>query len=69
VQQVVTFASPRTGAPDFRAGYQKVIPNQIRYENHGDLVPLVPPSAAFNPGLAAVVSRIPDIGKELATLE
>jgi hypothetical protein len=68
VQQVVTFASPRTGDPDFKAGYQKVIPNQIRYENYGDLVPLVPPTGAFIPGLAAVVSRIPDIGGELAAV-
>ncbi|SPF37093.1 putative Class 3 lipase [Candidatus Sulfopaludibacter sp. SbA4] len=68
VQQVVTFASPRTGDPDFRAGYQKVIPNQIRYENYGDLVPLVPPSAPFIGGLGAIVSRIPDIGKELAAI-
>lgn len=68
VQQVVTFASPRTGDPDFRAGYQKVIPNQIRYENYGDLVPLVPPSAPFIPGLAAVVGKIPDVGTKLAAL-
>jgi hypothetical protein len=68
VQQVVTFASPRTGDPDFQAGYQKVIPNQIRYENYGDLVPLVPPSGQFIAGLAAVVSLIPDIGKELAAI-
>lgn len=68
IQQVVTFASPRTGDPDFRAGYQKVIPNQIRYENYGDLVPLVPPSAPFIAGLAAVVGKVPNIGKELAAL-
>jgi hypothetical protein len=68
VQQVVSFASPRTGDPDFQAGYQKVVPNQIRYENYGDIVPLVPPSAAVIPGLAAFVSRIPDIGKDLAAV-
>jgi hypothetical protein len=68
VQQVVTFASPRTGDPDFRAGYQKVIPNQIRYENYGDLVPLVPPSALFIPGLAAVAGRIPNVGTQIAAL-
>jgi len=68
VQQVVTFASPRTGDTDFRAGYQKVIPNQIRYENYGDLVPLVPPDADFISGLAAIVAQIPDIGPELAKI-
>jgi len=68
VQQVVTFASPRTGDPGFRAGYQKVIPNQIRYENYGDLVPLMPPSQPFIGGLAALVAQIPDIGGDLAAL-
>lgn len=68
VQQVVTFASPKTGDPDFQAGYQKVIPNQIRYENYGDLVPLVPPAAPFIAGLAAVVKLIPDIGARLAAI-
>ena len=68
VEQVVTFASPRTGDAGFQAGYQKVIPNQIRYENYGDLVPLVPPPAVFISGLAAVVAQIPDIGKELAAI-
>jgi Lipase (class 3) len=68
VEQVITFASPRTGDPDFKAGYQKVIPNQIRYENYGDLVPLVPPSAPFIGGLAAVVKLVPGIGEKLAAL-
>lgn len=66
VQQVVTFASPRTGDADFRAGYQKIIPNQIRYENYGDLVPLLPASQPYIAGLAALLSRIPNIGAELA---
>ncbi|MBZ5603104.1 MAG: lipase family protein [Acidobacteriia bacterium] len=68
VQQVVTFASPKTGDTNFQAGYQKVIPNQIRYENYGDLVPLMPPASAFIAGLVAVVSLIPDIGPKLAAL-
>lgn len=68
VQQVVTFASPRTGDPAFQAGYQKVIPNQIRYENYGDLVPLVPPSGAFIGAIACIVKQIPDIGPELAAI-
>jgi hypothetical protein len=68
VAQVVTFASARTGDPDFRTGYQKVIPNQIRYENYGDLVPLLPPATPFIAGLAAVVALIPDIGHKLAAI-
>lgn len=68
VQQVITFASPKTGDPDFQTGYQKVIPNQIRYENYGDLVPLVPPAVSFIGGLAAVLGLIPDIGPKLAAL-
>jgi hypothetical protein len=68
VKQVVTFASPRTGDPEFQAGYQKVIPNQIRYENYGDLVPLLPCSEPFIPALAAILAKIPDIGTELASI-
>jgi hypothetical protein len=68
VQQVITFASPKTGDPVFQAGYQKVIPNQIRYENYGDLVPMVPPAEPFIAGLAAIVALIPDIGGRLAAI-
>jgi Lipase (class 3) len=68
VKQVVTFASPRTGDAAFKAGYQKLIPNQIRYENYGDIVPLLPTSQAFIPALAAILAKIPNIGTELATI-
>ena len=68
VRQVVTFASPKTGDSGFQAGYQQVIRNQIRYENYGDLVPLVPPEDEFITLLAAIVQRIPEIGPRLAAL-
>src|SRR5437868_3292793 len=68
VKQVVTFASPRTGDAGFQAGYQTVIPNQIRYENYGDLVPLVPPADELISGLADVVALILYIGPRLAQL-
>lgn len=43
VEPVVTFASPRPGDAAFRAGFDVAL-RQIRYENAGDVVPLVPPS-------------------------
>ena len=46
LQPVVTFASPKPGDPDFRTGFEAVI-SQTRYENDGDLVPLVPPTIDF----------------------
>jgi hypothetical protein len=68
IEQVVTFASPKAGDPDWQAGYQKVIPNQIRYENYGDLVPLLPPATQSIEILAAVISKVPDIGQTIAAL-
>ncbi|MGH8246100.1 MAG: lipase family protein, partial [Gammaproteobacteria bacterium] len=68
VKQVVTFASPKVGDRGFQAGYQRVIPNQIRYENDGDIVPLMPPADEFITDLADVVEYIPDIGSRLAAL-
>ncbi len=46
VEPVVTFASPRPGDVAFRQGCDAVL-RQIRYENHGDIVPLVPPSLTW----------------------
>jgi hypothetical protein len=66
VQQVMTFASPRPGDSGFRDGYQAVIGNHIRYENYGDLVPLVPPSSDLLDLLIAIINRIPDYGPEIA---
>lgn len=68
IAQVVTFASPRPGDVGFRAGYQAAIDNQVRYENFDDVVPLLPPSAKFIALAVAVLSLIPDVGKDLAKL-
>jgi len=46
VRPVVTFASPRPGDPAFRRGFDACL-RQIRYENYGDIVPLVPPSLTW----------------------
>lgn len=46
VQPVVAIASPRPGDPAFRDGFQAVL-QQTRYENDGDVVPLVPASLEF----------------------
>ena len=68
IQQVVTFASPKPGDVAFRDGYQKVIGNQVRYENYEDVVPLVPPSAKFIDAAVGLFSLIPDIGQKLSAL-
>jgi len=68
ISQVVTFASPKPGDAGFQAGYQSVIKGQIRYENFQDVVPLVPPSNSFIDLAVAILSRIPDIGPDLAKL-
>jgi hypothetical protein len=44
IEQVVTFASPKPGDGVFQAAYEKIFTDQVRYENHGDLVPLLPPA-------------------------
>jgi pimeloyl-ACP methyl ester carboxylesterase len=58
IAQVVTFASPKPGDGAFQAAYQKVITNQVRYENYDDLVPLLPPADDF----IKLVAEIPVIG-------
>src|SRR5260370_27476357 len=68
IKQVVTFAAPRSGDGAFQTGYQSVFKNHIRYENYGDLVPLLPPSDEFVGLLAKAVGYIPDIGPDLSKL-
>jgi hypothetical protein len=68
IKQVVTFAAPRSGDGGFQTGYQSVFKNHIRYENYGDLVPLLPPSDEFVGLLAKAVAYIPDIGSDLSKL-
>jgi len=68
VRQVVTFAAPRPGDEGFQTGYQSVFKNHIRYENYGDIVPLLPPSDEFVGLLAKAVGYIPDIGPDLSKL-
>lgn len=68
VQQVITFAAPKSGNGAFATAYNSVIRNHVRYENYGDIVPLLPPADEFISVLAAAVSWIPDIGPELAKL-
>jgi Lipase (class 3) len=58
IAQVVTFASPKPGDSAFKAGYEQVFGNQIRYENYNDVVPLVPPADA----LIRLLADVPEIG-------
>jgi hypothetical protein len=67
LQPVVTFASPRTGDSAFKAGYESVL-QQRRYENYGDLVPLVPPSHVPVDLLTCILNRIPVVGPDFARL-
>jgi Lipase (class 3) len=59
IAQVVTFASPKPGDGAFKAGYEQVIGNQLRYENDDDVVPLMPPSDDF----IRLLADLPEIGK------
>jgi hypothetical protein len=68
VRQVVTFAAPKTGNSGFKTGYESVFKNHIRYENYGDIVPLLPAPDAFVGFVAKAVSVIPDIGPGLSKL-
>ncbi len=68
VQQTITFAAPKSGNLGFVTGYQLIFKNHLRYENYGDLVPLLPPADAFIAGLAQALSYIPDIGQKLAKI-
>lgn len=47
IEQVVTFAGPKPGDATFQAAYDSAFANHLRYENYGDLVPLLPPSDDF----------------------
>jgi Lipase (class 3) len=68
IKQTVTFAAPKSGDGAFQSGYQSVFKNHIRYENYGDLVPLLPPADGFTGLLARATSFIPEIGPELSKL-
>jgi hypothetical protein len=59
IAQVVTFASPKPGDGAFKAGYEQVIANQVRYENYDDVVPLLPPADDF----IKLLADLPEIGK------
>jgi Lipase (class 3) len=59
IAQVVTFASPKPGDGAFKAGYEQVIGNQLRYENYDDVVPLLPPADDF----LKLLADLPEIGK------
>ena len=68
IKQTVTFAAPKSGDQGFQTGYQSVFKNHLRYENYGDLVPLLPPADEFIGLLAKAAGYIPDIGAKLSKL-
>jgi hypothetical protein len=65
IEQVVTFASPKPGDGAFQTAYQRIFPTQIRYENFGDLVPMLPPTDE----LIRAVADIPLMGDLLRQAE
>jgi Lipase (class 3) len=68
IKQIVTFAAPKPGDQGFQTGYQSVFKNHLRYENYGDLVPLLPPADEFIGLLAKAALYIPEIGTQLSKL-
>ena len=67
IAQTVTFAGPRCGNQDFKTGYEAIFKNHIRYENYGDLVPLVPAGGEFD-AVTQHLSMLPGIGKTLSEI-
>ena len=68
IKQTVTFAAPKSGDQGFQTGYQSVFKNHIRYENYGDLVPLLPPADELIGLLSKAAWFIPEIGAKLSKL-
>lgn len=68
IQQVVTFAAPKSGNSAFATAYQSAITHHIRYENYGDVVPFLAPEGDAIQALADLVYYIPGIGPKLAKL-
>ncbi len=65
IREVVTLASPRPGDSEFKSGYEAVL-KQTRYENFGDVVPLVAPSHAPIDLLVSILQQVPNVGSEIA---
>ncbi len=63
VAQTITFAGPKPGNKEFCDVYNTEFPNDIRYENYLDVVPLLPPSASFIGDLEKL--PLPDFIKNL----
>jgi len=47
ITQTITFAGPNCGNTDFVNAYNATFPNDVRYENYLDIVPLLPPDSEF----------------------
>lgn len=54
ISQTITFAGPNPGDADFCNSYNSTYPNDLRYENYLDIVPLLPPDAEFIDSLEAI---------------
>ena len=54
ITQTITFAGPNCGNADFVNSYNETFPNDVRYENYLDIVPLLPPDTEFITLLEAI---------------
>jgi hypothetical protein len=69
IARVVTFAAPKPGDAVFRDAYEKLVGNHVRYENYGDLIPLLPPSGAGSlSNRVSELAGIPVIGPKLGVI-
>jgi hypothetical protein len=57
ITQTITFAGPNCGNGDFVNAYNETFPNDVRYENYLDIVPLLPPDSEF----ITLLKAIPDL--------
>lgn len=61
---VVTFAAAKPGDGGFEAVYDRIVPHSLRYEFQDDIVPHLPPGAAFHD----VFKAVPTISDALVNL-
>jgi hypothetical protein len=64
---VITFAAAKPGNGDFQAAYDRLVPHSLRYEYQDDIVPHLPPGAAFRdvfagvPAIAGALAQLPSV--------
>jgi hypothetical protein len=64
IVDVITFAGPNPGDYEFYESFKETFPKALRYENHLDIVPLLPPVKES----IDIIEKIPPLPKEFISL-